>query len=386
MRRAPARPSRASCSLPKSLKAQRITSCGSPFSPVLSHLWCFSVATGAPGLKDRILTSYLQFFFVRHSTVLPYEVAASFALLLVHFLHRALVTRRLLYLLLFAETIAVISALHPGVLIVLFPVCLLVAARTILSCGLDCRTFLMGSAALSAALVVGNLWLVQIAQYGMPGDIGAAAPILDRIFHTRRAAIDAPAAGLTELQLVDPSLLLGILALGALLLLGLSFCCRDKELGVARGVIPLFALGTLFLYFMTHLGLPRLVDQSRLQTALALSYGLMAAQCYWQFVEQGALRRVWREGSLRASRVLVGGCAAAAILVTPRFIDSAVYRLETTEMELPESSYFVYKIEDTFQPFSYTVVSYAEGFPLLVSQGYHMNTQDLLTSCSPVKR
>jgi hypothetical protein len=355
-------------------------------SPGITHLWRFAFYTGVPGLKDEILTGYPQIFFQRTSTVLPYEVAASFATLLVYFLHRALVTRRRAELLLFAETLAIISALHPGVLIALFPVCLLVAARATLSLGLDARTFFRGLAALSAGLAAGNLWLVQMAVYGLPADVGAAAPILDRIFHTRRAAAEVVAAAARpELQLVAPSPLQWVLALCALALLGQSFRGPDRERGVARSVIPLFTLAILFLYFLPNLGLPRLVDQSRLQGFLALSYGLTAAQCYLQFLEQGVLRRLWGNSPLGASRILVGLSVAGTILATPRFIDDPAYRLSTTKLELPESSYYVYKIEDTFQPFSYTVVSYLEGFPLLVSHGYHMNTQDLLTTCSPLK-
>ena len=372
--------------IPSPLAGQFFGTVYRTLSPGITHLWRFAFYTGSPGLKDDILSGYPQIFFLRHSTVLPYEVAASFAPLLVHFLHRALVTRRNGDLLLFAETLAIISALHPGVLIVLFPVCLLVAARTLLSCGIDLRTLLRGCGALAGGIVAGNLWLVQMAVYGLPEDVGAAAPILDKIFHTRRAAADtAVAAARPELQLVAASPLLLALAAAALLLLGLSFRCREKEERVSRSVIPLLALGVLTLYFLPNLGLPRLVDQSRLQTGLALSYALVAAQCYLQLLEQGVLARLCGVRSRGASRLVAAVLVAFALLVTPRYLDDQAYLLSASKLELPESSYYVYKIEDAFQPFSYTVVSYLEDFPLVVSHGYHMNTQDLLTSCSPLK-
>lgn len=354
-------------------------------APVVSHLGGLGVIASGPGPHDKLFSSYNQVFFVRHSALLPYEVATSFLLLALHFLHRALVTRRTMFLLLYAETLAVISALHPGVLIVLFPASLLVTVRALVSCGLDSRTFTRGCAALAAGLALGNLWLVQLAVYGVPEDIGAAAPFLDKLFHTRRALRDTSHLGIPELQLVSPTLLQGILLLGALVLLVASFRARNREQAVARSVIPLFVVGTLTLYFATNLGLPRLVDHSRIQSALALSYGLTLAQGYLQIVEEGVLQRFWQDHWLKISRLAVGSLAALAILAAPRFIDNQGYQRSTTEMELPESSYYLYKIEDTFQPFSYTVVSYLEGFSLVVSHGYHMNTQDLLTSCSPYK-
>jgi hypothetical protein len=358
-----------------------------PLFPVISRISGLAFYTGSPGLRDEILTVYPKIFFLRYSNVLPYEMADGFALLLIYFLHQALTTRRGVMLLLFAETLGIISALHPGVLIVLFPACLLLTIRTVASYGLDGRTFLRGCAAISGGMLAGNIWLFQLAVYGLPPDVGAAAPILDKIFRTHRGAADAVlAAARPELQIVAPTPLQGLLALGTLVLLGLSFRSRDREQGVKRSIIPLFTLGTLLLYFMPNLGLPRLVDQSRLQTTLALSYGLTAAQCYLQFLEMGVLARTLGPRASGVSRLVVAVVVAAAVMMSPRYVDDAAYRRFATSLELLDLSYYVYQIEDTFQPFSYTVVSYPEGFPLLISSAYHMNTLDLLTTISPIKR
>ncbi len=45
-----------------------------------------------------------------------------------------------------------------------------------------------------------------------------------------------------------------------------------------------------------------------------------------------------------------------------------------------------YKIEDNFQPFSYTIVSYVQEFPQVISRGYHMNTQDFLQTYDPADK
>ena len=373
--------------IPSPLSQDFFGSVFKPLSPVISRFWGLSVYTGALGPKDEILTVYPKIFSLRYTNVLPYEMADGFALLLIYFLYRALVTRSGVMLLLFGETLGIISALHPGVLIVLLPTCLLLTIRVVASHGLDGRTFLKGCAALSGGMLVGNLWLLQLFEYGLPTDVGAAAPILDKIFRTHRGAADAAlAAARPALQIVAPTLLQGLLALGAIVLLGLGLRCRDRDQGVARSVIPLLTLGTLLLYFMPNLGLPRLVDQSRLQTTLALSYALTAAQFYLQFLELGVLSRILGARASGVSRLVVAGVVVACVMMTPRYLDDAAYRRLATSLELPETSYYIYEIEDIFQPFSYTVVSYPEGFPLLISNGYHMNPMDLLTTVSPLKR
>lgn len=356
-------------------------------SPQVSHLGPFSFYSGAPVGLDQDLSGYPQLFFMRHSNLLPYELAAAFVPLFLYLLHKALVTRSTLYILLLGESLAVICALHPGVLIALFPSALLIAGWTLFACGMDRKTLARGCASLCGGLLLGNVWLVQMAVYGIPGDVGAAAPILDRLFGTRRMALEKAAAPVyAEVQIVSVSALLLLLAVLSLALLALSLRHRDRQKRALSALVPLFALGILLMYLGPNLGLPRLVDQSRLQTTLALCYGLVAAQCYLLLLEKGILRRLPGRWGPAAARLVAGGAAVSAILLTPRWIDDAEYRRSSRRMELPETPYFVYKIDDTFQPFSYTVVSYLEGFSQVFSRGYHMNVQDLLTGFSPSDR
>lgn len=354
-------------------------------SPQVSHLGPFSFYSGAPKGLDQVLSAYPQLFFMRHSNLLPYEVATAFIPLFFYLLHKALAARRTVYILLLGEVMAVICALHPGVLIALFPSALMIAAWTVFNCGMDRRTLAKGCASLGGALLLGNLWLLQMAVYGIPGDVGAAAPILDRLFGTRRMALEKAAAPVyTEVQVVSGSTGLLLLALLSLVLLALSLRQQDRQKRALFALAPLFALGILLMYLGPNLGLPRVVDQSRLQTPLALCYALLASQCYLLLLEKGLLRRLLGGRSCAGSRLLAGGAALCAILLAPRWIDSAEYRLASRKMELPETPYFMYKIEDTFQPFSYTVVCYLEGFSQLYSRGYHMNVQDLLIGYSPL--
>jgi hypothetical protein len=354
--------------------------------PHISSLGLLSVYSGGPAIGDSILDTYPFIFFIRYTHLLPYETAAGFFLLNLFFLHRALTTRKGLYILLFAETLAIMSAIHPGVLIPLFiPALLITLYDTILS-GTDLKTIKRGAVALSAALIAGNVWLVQFLIYGLPQDIGAAAPILDRIFGTSRGVKETAIDVNRSVQIVEPTILLGLLFTASILVLGFSLLRRDRKEWDSLTLIPLTSIGILFLYYAPNLGLPRIVDQSRMQPFVALSYSLTAAGSYGIFVETGLLRRIFAERFKAASLLTVFIVALSALFLTPRWIDNPYYWQQARKMELVESPYFIYKIEDAFQPFTYTVVSYVEDFSKVYSLGYHMNTHDLLTSFSPLDK
>jgi hypothetical protein len=53
------------------------------------------------------------------------------------------------------------------------------------------------------------------------------------------------------------------------------------------------------------------------------------------------------------------------------------------DIEYKEFPFLVFKIEDTFPPFSYTIISYIQEFPQVISKGYHINTQDFLQMYDP---
>jgi hypothetical protein len=236
------------------------------------------------------------------------------------------------------------------------------------------------------ALIIGNAWIVQFLVYGIPQDIGAAAPILDRLFSTSRGASDAVVEVSRYVQIVEPTILLGLLFMASIMILTIALLRRDREERASLAVIPLMSIGILLLYYAPNLGLPRFVDQSRLQPFVALSYSLTTAEIYGVFMERGLLRRFFAERFQMISLITVFIIALSAVFLTPRWIDDENYWRQARRMELVESPYFIYKIEDAFQPFTYTVVSYVENFPQVYSLGYHINTHDLIASFSPLDR
>jgi len=131
------------------------------------------------------------------------------------------------------------------------------------------------------------------------------------------------------------------------------------------------------------MGLPRLVDHSRLQPFLAFSYALVAAFGYRIIIEQMILGSIFRKRAFTLSFPLVTVLTLAIIFVTPRWLGTSEYQQHMPKMELAETPYFLYKIEESFQPMTYTVVSYVESLSQVYSLGYHMNTHDLITTYDP---
>jgi hypothetical protein len=120
-----------------------------------------------------------------------------------------------------------------------------------------------------------------------------------------------------------------------------------------------------------------------MQSFLSFSYALAAGGFYYVFVERMCLRRLLPVRFFPASLALAFVLALAAMLLTPRWIDDPKYWRQARSMELKETPYFIYEIGDSFQPFSYTVVSNVEGFSQVYSHGYHMNPQEFLTTYAP---
>jgi hypothetical protein len=352
--------------------------------PEVLRLPFLSVYTGVgPGEAHEALFSYPFLLYWRLSTALPYELAAAFFLANLFFLMRFIESRSPVFLLLYAESLTIVFSLHGGVAIVLLPCSLLLVFYGVLHRDLDLKTMARWGGATLLAGILGNLWIVQFALYGLPRKIGAAAPVLDKFLGTKSAVL-TPSADIYTVQILSMPPLLLLLALLSLILTVAGF------VSVKKGLVPaasgLITTGVLLLYCAPNLGLPKFVDHSRLQIFVALSYAITFGTIYHLVFERAMLRPLLKQWCFTGSVVLVTGISVLVMARSPRWLDTKTFRESINDIEYNEAPYLVNRIEDQFQPFTYTVVSYVQSFPQVISKGYHMNTQDFLQEYQPAER
>lgn len=327
------------------------------------------------------IISYPIAFFWRFTTTLPYEIASSFFLINLFFLMKFLETKRNLYILLYAESLGIVFAIHGGVAIPLFSSSVFLFLYSVVTMEINIRSLFKLTIAVFVATLVGNMWLLQFLFFKPSVGIGAAAPILDKFFYTGKVE-QIPTVNVFSILYPPPLLLLLITAACVFLLIGIFL----KRLRYRLAFAALVSLGVLFVYFAPNLGLPRIVDHSRLMVFVAYSYALVFSGFYYLFVEKMLFARFFKHAFFQISLLFVFGISVFAMAVTPRWIDSKLFWDNIYHIEYNEFPYMALTIEDKFQPFTYTVVSYVQQFPQVNLKGYHMNTQDLLRKYDPAEK
>ncbi|MBF0319538.1 MAG: hypothetical protein HQL01_07030 [Nitrospirae bacterium] len=332
-------------------------------------------------VAERYLTDPPFLFYWRFTTTLPYEVASGFFLINIYFLAKFIKEKSYTYLLLYAESLAIILSIHGGVAIPLFPTTMLMLIYAFTLLDFDFKSLTKFIVAAACAVVAGSAWMVQFLIYGLPEDIGAAAPVLDKLIGSKRAIRDVAASTIYSIQLLDPTPLLLLLVAASLAILIASIIFKKHRLPLA--MVSLTSIGVLLLYAAPNLGAPQLVNHTRLRIFLAYSYALVFGAVFYYTVEWVFFKilpkKVYKSISVTAISILI----LLSIIAIPRWMDTSsfwdnVYKIESNEMP-----YVLTKIADEFQPFTYQLVSSTLEFPQMVSQGYHINSQDFLQQYNP---
>lgn len=365
-------------------------------SPISQHFFGFVFKTSSPetlsffystiypGVLNpevRIFYDYPFYFFWRFTTTLPYEIGASFFLVNIYFLVKFIESKKHIYLLLYAEVLAIIFSIHGGIALPLFFPSLLIFLYSFLTRKFDMISITKLFAAIIVAIIAGNIWMTRMITAGIPQNVGKSAPILDTLFGTKRGVRDLLTTDIYSVQIVSPSIGLSLLLLASLILLVVSIFYKQHRFRIVS--LACMSIGILFVYFAPNLGLPMLVDHSRLQVFIAYSYAIISAVLYFIAIEKGVLNFLCKKWYLKCSILLCSIVILLSIFFTPRWIDTAKFHDNIYTIEHKEFPYLIIQIQDTFQPFTYTVVSYVQQFPQLFPKGFHINTQDLIQRYNP---
>ena len=348
-------------------------------SPEIINIFDMTFYRGIIPQNARVYTIYPFLFFWRLTTTLPYEIAACFFLVNIFSLVKFIDSKKHSYLLLYAESLAIIFSIHGGIALPLFFPSLLIFLYSVVAGKFELKSLPKLIITIIAATIIGNTWMTQMIVSGIPQDIGKAAPILDKLLGTQKAIKEVLTTDIYSVQIVSPTIGLSILVISSFILLIAS--TFYKRLRFSLAALALTALGILFIYLAPNLGLPLLVDHSRLQVFIAYSYAIVFGSIY--FLIERSLFKHFRNIYYKCALFLCVVATLVSVVSIPRWTETKEFWEYIYSIEYNEFPYLVIKIEDDFQPFTYTVVSYVQQFPQIMSRGFHINTQDFLQMYDP---
>ncbi|HVE71899.1 MAG TPA: hypothetical protein VNI54_11060 [Thermoanaerobaculia bacterium] len=331
--------------------------------------------------------------FQRQTATLPQELAIAFLFPAAMFLLGWFRHRNRWHLSGFLFCTATIAAVHPGVAV---PLVLLSAIAVIatLPGWRDIRT-----AALTglAGIVLGSTWMVAYIAYPYSGaprptvsanDAGSAAAYY---FPFLRGGTDAQ---IVTYVAITPFLIACAVIAVALLIVALSSSLRAKsrsqrspyadramngegstDPSTSLGINfagPVFAALTVLLFLFTHVAsrfrLPEIVEVRRnaswLAMALAILLGIAVAEI------------------LRTRITKIAAMAVALLWLWRVPVASAHERL-IDYSGYSATAYAVLEIQRELEPFTWTLITYGQEFPMVLGRGFHMTAVEFLDRYDP---
>ncbi|HEV8434652.1 MAG TPA: hypothetical protein VGR95_14665 [Thermoanaerobaculia bacterium] len=312
-------------------------------------------ATG--GEFDVLLTA-----FQRQTSTLPQELAITLLFPAALFLLGWLRTRDRLRLIGFAGCTSAIAAIHSGVVIPLVLLCAAAAIADLATGNRQPATLFKATLTGAGAVALGSTWMLGFLFYrrvvNADSHVGSTALYY---FPFLRSFSGGGGEEQIAYMTVTP-FLIAILVIA--LILGI-YAARSRN---APALWIAIACG---IFALTHaastLGIPEIVEVRRNVTWLAMSMAVLLG------VALTLLH--WRA---------VPAVAIAAWLVTlpnlfgdnmrSRLLDYSGYGMTT---------YAVLMMSHDFQPFTWTLVSYGQEYPMVLGHGFHLNGADFLDQFDP---
>ena len=324
--------------------------------------------------------------FQRQSSTLSQEFAIALLLPAMLFLISYLRDGRRWHLVGFAASAAAIAAVHSGVVIPLALLSMLAALCLAVDRTLNRAALRRAVAVAVAAIAAGSSWLVALIAYPYAGGashisgestVGTAAiyyfPFLAR-FVSNGDAVATPA------QQMSLSFTPGLMfcSIAGVVLVVMAFTDRSERRGNY-----LWAAGAFFLFMTMHfapiLGLPQLVEPMR------NSQWLLMTMCIVPPLALAQMPRVF--ASLPRPRVAVAATVAVAAALwlsrVPLLSQPVMHDRIVNYSGYGTSALAVLRIERTLQPYTWTLVSYGQEFPMVLRRGFHVPAADFLAQYDP---
>jgi hypothetical protein len=326
--------------------------------------------------------------FQRQTTTLSQELAIVFLFPAVLFLLDYFRTRSRWHLAGFGGCSAAIAAVHSGVLIPLVVLCAIATVAALVEKVLSLAKFRQATVIGAVAVLIGSLWAVAFIAYPYAGGDGTASvqrnvgrtamfyfPLLRSVLQFENDSAPAEMVVPHTVVAFTPFLIaVAVLAVG---LIVASFLISGRRRG-GYFWIGACTLVLLLFHFASTFDLPVLVETRRNSEWLIMSIAALVGVSLAAII-------TWSE-NVRVRSVIALPATALAIfwLVNVPSLGSATLR----DRIVNYSGYgatvrAVLDIERRLEPFSWTLVSYGQEFPMVLKRGFHIPAAEFLERYDP---
>jgi hypothetical protein len=321
--------------------------------------------------------------FQRQTSTLPQELAIALLFPAAMFLLRFLRSGERWQLVGYVGNTAAIAAVHSGVLAALILVSAIAALAAAVQRSLAPATFRTAVAWGAVAVVLGSAWAIAYVVYpytGVTGPRGAEESAATYYFPflkgLMRSGPDGAGPVARTYVTVTPFLIIAALAAIALAIASLrkSGARRTELLWIA-----LVCLAFITIHCSATLGIPQVIEATRNSQWMIMAIMIVLGVAAMRVAGLLPMQRAWR---------LAGAAAGVVALVfwsvrIPRLTDPAIRDRIVNYSGYGTTALAVLKIGRSFQPFTWTLVSYGQEFPMVLRRGFHMPAVDFLDRYDP---
>jgi hypothetical protein len=337
--------------------------------------------------KDRAEFDLALIDFQRQTSTLSQELAIALLLPAALFLLTFLRTRSRWHLVGYGGSTAAIAAVHSGVVVPLvFMSAIALAAAAVekrLRWSASATAFLAGA----AGVVVGSAWALAFVAYPYAGgkshtslETSVASAALYYFPFLRRLAGDVEPAIASARVYTSPTFFTLACAVVAVLIAAVAFRRRDEMAG-SRVWIALVFLTFLAIHLAAYLGMPQVLEPSRNSQWLLMA--LCALLGVALFDAAGWLER-W--GHVAGSRALAAVMLLPLLAWTatvPRLSAPAIHGRIVNYSGYGGSALAALRISRELEPYTWTLVSYGQEFPMVLRRGFHVPAVSFLEQYDP---
>ena len=349
-------------------------------NPQILHFWGLQFYTAPPKLLVGVNTPGFS-PYLRYMSGMAYEFASAFFLLNLFYLIRTLEQGRMRHLINYTLSLLLVFIFHGGGAIALLVPSALIALNALFSGKLSFRLLGLGFLSVVLAAILGNGWMLSILKYGLPQDIGAAAPFLDQLLGTKQAYENLAVQGVEKLTISRLSIIHVYLLLTTV---GLYFLARFSQRGFYFSSFFLIPFGEMLIYFAPNIGLPKLIFQDRAADYLLLSLVFIVG-CLWK-IFFSFIHSFFLSVGKYLSFIFVAAFFLMTIIFVPQYRQSKMFQAYLDRLHYSDTSNALYIIAKSFRPHTWTAVGIVEDYSKALGKGYFVNVNDFVLRYDPRKK